>query len=235
MNMVASRKTVELFYDVISPYSWLAFEVLCRYRSVWNINLKLRPALLGGVYKGAGNKGPVDVPRKLHYLVTDFLRMGSYAGVPIRVPDQPIHHLLERGSLPAMRFVTAVAESDAQSGSDAQVERVSRELWTRIWSNGQDINQMTSLAEVGQRAGLSAQKVRELLEQSHSTAIKDKLKSSTEKALDYGGFGLPLTICHVAGEPKAFFGSDRFELMAHCLGERWAGPQPDDLPLIDRQ
>ncbi|KAL2084085.1 hypothetical protein ACEWY4_019603 [Coilia grayii] len=232
MSSSSKVKLVELFYDVISPYSWLAFEVLCRYRNVWNINLKLRPALLGGVYKGAGNKGPDDVPRKFHYMVTDLLRLGSYAGVPLRVPAQPINVLLGKGSLPAMRFVTAVAEDSA---GDAKVERVSRELWTRIWSNGQDINQLSSLAEVGQKAGLSARKVEELLEQSQSKAIKDKLWNTTEKALDYGGFGFPLTVCHVEGEPKVFFGSDRFELMAHCLGERWVGPKPVHPSVMDSQ
>lgn len=33
-------------------------------------------------------------------------------------------------------------------------------------------------------------------------------------------FGLPLLVCHVNGKPEMFFGSDRFELMAHCIGEK---------------
>ncbi|XP_076135809.1 glutathione S-transferase kappa 1-like isoform X1 [Alosa pseudoharengus] len=224
MSSYGKLKLVELFYDVISPYSWLAFEVFCRYRNVWNINLKLRPALLGGVYKGAGNRSPDDVPRKFHYMAADLLRLGSYAGVPLRVPAQPVNVLMTKGSLEAMRFVTAVAEKE--TGGDAQVEKVSRELWMRIWSNSQDITQLSSLAEVGLNAGLSDKKVQELLEMSQSKAIKDKLWTTTQEALDYGGFGFPLTVCHGNGEAKIFFGSDRFELMAHCLGEKWMGPQP---------
>lgn len=85
LQMSSPRKVVELFYDVVSPYSWLAFEVhyvfapwysslksmllnvfmfvlivcfkvLCRYRNIWNIDLKFKPAFLGGVMQGAGNK-----------------------------------------------------------------------------------------------------------------------------------------------------------------------------------
>ncbi|PWS21557.1 hypothetical protein DKP78_22960, partial [Enterococcus faecium] len=76
-----------------------------------------------------------------------------------------------------MRFLTAVTEKEA--GGNAKVEKVSRELWMRIWSNGQDINQLTSLAEVGRKAGLPEKKVEELLELSQSKAIKNKLRTTT--------------------------------------------------------
>ncbi|XP_012684578.2 glutathione S-transferase kappa 1-like [Clupea harengus] len=224
MSSSSKLKLVEFFYDVISPYSWLAFEVFCRYRNVWDINLKLRPALLGGVYRGSGNRSPDDVPRKYHYMGMDLLRLGSYAAVPLRAPTQPVHALMAKGSLAAMRFVTAVGEMETDG--DDKVEKVSRELWKRIWSKDQDISQLASLAEVGRQAGLSAKKVEELLELSQDSAIKHKLRDTTQEALDYGGFGFPLTVCHVDGEAKIFFGSDRFEIMAHCLGEKWVGPQP---------
>lgn len=85
---MTSKKVIELFYDVVSPYSWLGFEVsfsfkvgfsnratvfrikimkllyvgglclqvMCRYRQVWNIELKLRPAFLGGIMHGSGTE-----------------------------------------------------------------------------------------------------------------------------------------------------------------------------------
>jgi glutathione S-transferase kappa 1 len=34
-------------------------------------------------------------------------------------------------------------------------------------------------------------------------------------------FGFPLIVCHVDGKPEPFFGSDRFELMAHCIGRHF--------------
>ncbi|XP_076826683.1 glutathione S-transferase kappa 1-like isoform X2 [Brachyhypopomus gauderio] len=182
--MSSSRKVIELFYDVVSPYSWLGFEVLCRYRSVWNIDLKLRPAFLGGVMN-------------------------------------------ESGSLAAMRFLTAVSEKE--SSGDALVENVSRELWTRIWSTDQDITQPASFSEAGLKAGLSASELEELLKLAKSQPIKDKLKQTTQEALNYKAFGFPLIVCHVDRKPEVFFGSDRFELMAHCIGEKWLGPQPEKL------
>ncbi|XP_059689627.1 glutathione S-transferase kappa 1 isoform X2 [Gavia stellata] len=51
------RTVVELFYDVVSPYSWLGFEVLCRYQHIWNIDLRFRPAFLGGIMQATGSLG----------------------------------------------------------------------------------------------------------------------------------------------------------------------------------
>ncbi|XP_063055355.1 glutathione S-transferase kappa 1-like [Engraulis encrasicolus] len=222
---MSSKKVLEIFYDVVSPYSWLGFEVLCRYRNVWNIDLKLRPAFLGGVMHGSGNRPPGVIPNKFMYMTKDLQRLSKYFNVPLSSPANPFEAMFEKGSLAAMRFVTAVAEREA--GGDAQVEKVSRELWMRIWSTDQDITQPASLAEAASKAGLSANEIEELLKLSKSQAIKDKLKGSTQEALEYGAFGFPLVICHVDGTREPFFGSDRFELMAHCIGETWVGPQPN--------
>ncbi|XP_066568510.1 glutathione S-transferase kappa 1 isoform X2 [Amia ocellicauda] len=177
--MAGSKKVIQFFYDVVSPYSWLAFEVLCRYRNVWNIDLRLRPSFLGGVMK-------------------------------------------ESGTLPAMRLITAVSELQPSA-----VEPLSRELWTRIWGLDLDITERQSLTEAALKAGLSASQVEELFRLVGTKEVKDKLKSTTQEAIDYGAFGFPLSVCSVKGSPEVFFGSDRFELMAHCLGEKWVGPRPD--------
>ncbi|XP_026139678.1 glutathione S-transferase kappa 1 isoform X1 [Carassius auratus] len=251
--MSNSRKGVKLFYDVISPYSWLAFEVLCRYRNVWNIDLTLKPAYLTGVIYGSGNQPAGANPSKLMYMVSDLKLTSEYFGVPMFRPSS----ISEKDSLNAMRFVTAIAEK----GKDGDtLERVSRELWKRKWRTQQDITQPASLTDAGLKAGLSANEVEEILTLSKSQPIKDKLKSVTEEALEYRVsvylyplsfplkclcgkniikhpytiffpflqcFGFPFIVCNVNGKAKVFFGSDRFELMAYFFGEKWVGPQPD--------
>lgn len=222
---MTSRKVIELFYDVVSPYSWLAFEVMCRYRNMWNIDLKLRPAFLGGIMQGSGNKPPAVIPNKFAYMAKDLARLGQYFDVPLRYPSDPFEVMFNKGSLPAMRFLTAVHEGE--KGRDKQVEQVSRELWRRIWHEDKDITEPASLSEAAIKAGLSDSEITEVLKQYTSKDIKDKLKSATQNALDYGAFGFPLLVCHVNSKPEIFFGSDRFELMAHCIGEKWLGPLPD--------
>lgn len=221
---MTSRKVVELFYDVVSPYSWLGFEIMCRYRNVWNIDLKLRPSYLAGIMKGAGNKPPGLVPNKFSYMLKDFDRLADYFDVPLHSPANQFEVMFEKGSLSAMRFVTAVQQ--LEKGGDKQVEQVSRELWRRIWSEDKDITQPESLSEAAKKAGLTDGEIEEALKLYTSQEIKDKLKHSTEEALNYGAFGFPMLICHIDGKPEMFFGSDRFELMAHCIGEKWLGPKP---------
>lgn len=222
---MTSKKVIEVFYDVVSPYSWLGFEVMCRYRHVWNIELKLRPAFLGGIMQGAGNKPPGLVPNKFMYMTKDLTRLSEYFGVPLQKPSDPFEAMFQKGSLSAMRFVTAVQERE--KGGDKQVEQVSRELWRRIWTEDKDITEPASLAEAAMKAGLSDSDIEEALKLYTSKEIKDKLKNATQDALNHGAFGFPMVVCHINGKPEMFFGSDRFELMAHCIGEKWLGPQPN--------
>lgn len=222
---MTSKKVIELFYDVVSPYSWLGFEVMCRYRNVWNIDLKLRPAFLGGIMHGSGNKPPGLVPNKFLYMRKDLDRLAQYFKVPLQAPADPFEAMFDKGSLTAMRFVTAV--QDRETGGDKQVERVSRELWMRIWSQDKDITKPESLTEAALKAGLSNTDIEEALAMATTSKIKEKLKKSTEEALAHGSFGFPMIVCHVDGRKEMFFGSDRFELMAHCIGEKWLGPQPE--------
>ncbi|XP_068179600.1 glutathione S-transferase kappa 1 [Antennarius striatus] len=222
---MTSKKVIELFYDVVSPYSWLGFEIMCRYRNVWNIDLKLRPAFLGGVMQGSGNKPPGLVPNKFLYMTKDINRLTEYFGVPLQAPSDPFEVMFNKGSLSAMRLVTAVQEREKTG--DKLVEQVSRQLWRRIWSEDKDITEPASLAEAAMKAGLSDSETKEVLELSTSKQVKDKLKKTTQDALDYGAFGFPLMVCHLNGKPEIFFGNDRFELMAHCIGEKWLGPHPN--------
>ncbi|XP_072316514.1 glutathione S-transferase kappa 1 [Eucyclogobius newberryi] len=224
---MSSRKVIEVFYDVVSPYSWLGFEVMCRYRNVWNIDLKLRPAFLGGIMKGAENKPPGLVPNKFLYMTKDLSRLAQYFNVPLESPADPFEAMFDKGSLKAMRFVTAVQQREA--GGDKQLECVSRELWRRIWSEDKDITEPKSLAEAAVKAGLSVKDIEETLSLANTDIVKDVLKNTTKEALEHGAFGLPLIVCHVNGNKDVFFGSDRFELMAHCIGEKWLGPQPDKI------
>uniref|UniRef100_A0A667H886 Glutathione S-transferase kappa n=1 Tax=Lynx canadensis TaxID=61383 RepID=A0A667H886_LYNCA len=207
--MTPAPRTLELFYDVLSPYSWLGFEVLCRYKKLWNINLQLRPSLIAAIMKDSGNQPPALLPRKAQYLQNDIRLLGQHIQVPIQFPKDFFSVILEKGSLSAMRFLTAVNLEHPK-----MLEKVSRELWMRVWSRA------------AEKAGMSTEQAQGLLEKISTPEVKNELRDTTNTACKYGAFGLPVTVAHLDGQTHMLFGSDRMELLAHLLGEKWMGPVP---------
>ncbi|KAM9216748.1 glutathione S-transferase kappa 1 isoform 3-T3 [Dugong dugon] len=120
-------RIVELYYDVLSPYSWLSFEVtrgcrprragmgpvvrrspglgqagsgpkvLCRYQHVWNVDLQLRPSYIAGIMKDSGNRPPAQLPRKALYMVNDLRRLRQHFQVPVQVPEDFFSVVFEKG------------------------------------------------------------------------------------------------------------------------------------------
>ncbi|KAG8537053.1 hypothetical protein GDO81_025165, partial [Engystomops pustulosus] len=76
------------------------------------------------------------------------------------------------------------------------------------------------------KAGIPEDLAKKLLSTITSPEIKSKLKENTDKALKNGLFGMPSIVAHINDKPELFFGSDRFDLLAHRLGEKWLGPVP---------
>ncbi|NXH12037.1 GSTK1 transferase, partial [Bucco capensis] len=215
------RTVVELFYDVVSPYTWLGFEVLCRYQHIWNIDLRFRPAFLGGIMQATGNKPPAALPKRAEYILKDVKRMAKYYQVPVKMSADDFQRVIGTNTLGAMRFLTAVDMTQPR-----YLEPLSREFWIRFWSQHEDISQQESIMQVAGKVGLPSELSQKLLEMFSSPEVKNRLKETTEEAVKYGVFGMPAVVAHLDGEPQLFFGSDRLELLSSVLGEKWLGPVP---------
>ncbi|XP_052227812.1 glutathione S-transferase kappa 1-like [Dreissena polymorpha] len=219
------KKTVELFYDVVSPYTWFAFEVLCRYQNRWNMNLRLKPVFLGGIMKGADNTRPPSANRK-QYTRKELKLLAKYFQVPLVLPTNASEMMFVKGTLKTQRFITAVDMMDS-----TKTEELSRQMWHRNWSRDEDITEAASLKEAGKHAGLSDTQISHGLEDMHSSKVKDRLKQFTDEALNHGAFGSPTIIAHTTDGPVMLFGSDRFPILAQVLGEKWEGPIPGERQL----
>nr|KAF6319533.1 glutathione S-transferase kappa 1 [Myotis myotis] len=154
-------------------------------------------------------------------MTNDIKLLGQHFQVPIQMPKDFFSVILEKGSLSAMRFLTAVNLEHPE-----MLEKVSRELWMRVWSRDEDITEPQSILAAAEKAGMSTEGARALLEKISTSQMKNQLKETTEAACRYGAFGLPFTVAHLDGQTHMLFGSDRMELLAHLLGEKWMGPVP---------
>ncbi|CAN8003032.1 unnamed protein product [Ixodes hexagonus] len=223
-----SKVGVELFYDVISPYSWLAFEALHRYRTPWNLDLNLRPFFLGGVMKESNNRPPAMVPNKAVYMQSDLRRASKFFQVPIKVPEFFLEFITTKSTIKPQRFLVALQMKHPQF-----VEEASRGFWKRFYQDNKDIAEEESIAAVGQAIGMDAVSLEETLKFMKNDSVKDGLKKNTSDAVEvYGAFGAPTIVVHVAdGKTEVFFGSDRFEQMAYILGKQWCGPLPQGAKL----
>ena len=74
-NSVSSggKIKVELMFDIVSPYSYLQFEQLCRLRKDWTkMDLHFEPVFAYGVITGSGNQVTATVcPNKTTWSIKD--------------------------------------------------------------------------------------------------------------------------------------------------------------------
>ena len=206
---------VELFYDIVSPYSWFAFETLCRYKKRWSLDLTLRPFYLNAVMRATENKPAGAFPAKLPYVQADLVRNARYFDVPLMPPSESVSLDTRR----AMRLLALV--SDENPGC---LEALTRSLWQLHWRDGRDTSEDRILLCALSDAALPAEQHDGLVEQIDAPAAKQLLRDATAEALARGAFGSPTIFLHAKDSEEMFFGSDRFPLIAQCLGVSWEGP-----------
>src|SRR5262245_42568223 len=98
-------KRVEFFFDIGSPYSYLAATQMDGLAKQTGAEVRWRPFLLGGVFKSAGNTMPAAVPNKGRYMLHDLVRWARHYDVPFKMSTR-----FPQNSLRAMRACTYAAE-----------------------------------------------------------------------------------------------------------------------------
>jgi glutathione S-transferase kappa 1 len=209
---------IELFYDVVSPYSWFAFETLLRFEKAWGFDLVLRPFFPGGVLKATGNQPPAMLPPKALFLLRDLERCQREFDVPLTQPTDV--SFLTRNTLPAMRLLSLLEDEDRP-----ELQSVSRCFWQRFWGEHAEVSEQTTLLSVAEKGGVPLADAQRLVAHVSKPEVKDALKAKTQEAIDRGAFGAPTLWVTTRGEPEMYFGSDRFSHIAHQLGQVWRGPR----------
>ena len=193
-------KTLEFFFDLGSPASYLAWTQLPALCASTGATLHYRPMLLGGVFQATGNSSPAAVPAKGRYMATDLLRHARRYGVPFAFnPHFPINTLaLMRG---AIGYQMQLPEDFA---------RYLEALFNALWVDQRNLADDAVLGPILEAAGLDVQQYQAMISDDQ---VKGALKASTEEAVQRGVFGAPTFF---VGD-EMYFGQDRLEFVTETL------------------
>ncbi|CAJ0607529.1 unnamed protein product [Cylicocyclus nassatus] len=216
MSGTKEKVEIDLYYDVISPYAWIAFESLLRYEKVWAIKVNLKPFSLRNIMRESGNRPPGVVPAKAMYMAKDIQRNNEYWKLKLKAPKNFMELIKTKTSDTAMKLLLIV-----QKDQPEKLECVTREFWKRFWSNGEPIFDKEDFEKVLSASGITDPG--KFIDQLKDESIEKQLEKNTSDAIDSGAFGAPWIVVHKGDEEHAFFGSDRLHLIAHLLGEKFQG------------
>ncbi|MDY7534507.1 2-hydroxychromene-2-carboxylate isomerase [Pseudomonas sp. Bout1] len=193
-------KTVEFFFDLGSPATYLAYTQLPGLCAVTGAQLIYKPMLLGGVFKATGNVSPVTIPAKGRYMLQDLARYAQRYNVPLKFnPHFPINTLM------LMRAVTGIQMRQPERFLDF-IDGLFRALWVQ----GRHLGDPAVVAAVLAEHGFDPE---EVLALTQDDDVKATLKDNTEHAIQRGVFGAPTLF---VGN-QLFFGQDRLEFVREAL------------------
>lgn len=176
---------IEFFYDLTSPYSYLAMTQIERIEDATRVPVQWRPFFLGGVFKATGNAAPALVPSRGKHMVTDLMRWAERYNVPMRFPSR-----FPMNTLPAMRALLGV--------EDEERGRLSLALGHAYWAEDADLSDPAVLNDI-----MGAEAV------ARAAEFKDALRANTDEAVSRGAFGAPTFFV----DDQMFFGNDRIDFV----------------------
>jgi glutathione S-transferase kappa 1 len=217
---------ITLYYDVVSPYSWFGFIALQRCKKIWNCKTVFEPIFLGAIMNASANKPPATNPSKAKHLAKDI----------------QLNNLLFKPSLPLLKFPTIFPANSLAcqriltliklKGELQVMEKVSIKFWESYWALDGDISQ-EELIRSCLKDFFSPAQVDQIWADKDDVKVKEELKNTTAQVISYGAFGAPwIHVERDDGVVADFFGSDRFESIAHFLGFPYQGVNPPTLAKV---
>jgi 2-hydroxychromene-2-carboxylate isomerase len=194
------RKTVDFFFDVGSPASYLAWTQLPGMCESHGAELVYRPMLLGGVYQATGNASPATIPVKARYWQLDYERHARRYGVPLK---ENVHFPII--TLFLMRAVTGV-----QLRRPEQLQQLLGCVFKALWIDALNLNEPQLTADILKAGGFDPAEIERLTQDPETKAA---LKATTEEAVKRGVFGAPTIF---VGD-QMFFGQDRMDFVREAL------------------
>lgn len=205
---MASRPTLDFWYDFASTYSYLSAMRIEALADAAGIEVRWRAFLLGPIFAAQGwNSSPFTLyPAKGRYMWRDMERLAARQGLPFRRPDP-----FPQQSLSAARLALAGREGGWTPG-------FTRAVFAAEFGEGRLITDEAVLTGALRAGGADAQAA---FTAARGEEVRGRLKAETELAKSLGIFGAP---SFVTGDGEMFWGDDRLEAaIAWAKGDRDQG------------
>ena len=191
---------IEFFFDISSPWTYLAFHNIQPLAAETSAAIRWRPILVGGIFNSvnpsvyAGRQNPV--PAKAAYQLKDIEDWAHHAGITLKFPPT----VFPVNSVKAMRACILLEPA-------GKLLAFATAAFEAYWGGDRDISQDAVLAELCAQVGVDAAAT---LAGIACQDIKDRLKANTEEVIRRGGFGSPTMF---VGGDDMYFGNDRLPLV----------------------
>lgn len=193
------------FYDLSSPWTYLAFNNV--QKVIWEAkaDISWRPFLVGGVFNAvnqsvyAARSNPSD-PKVIHNF-TWLHEWARLAGLPL---DFPTAHHPVKSVLP-MRACCALEEDQSL------LFRFTKAAFDAYFADGRNIDDPEVVADIATSVGIDGDA---LIQKTSTQEVKDRLRANTEEAIAKGAYGSPTMIVN---EGQLYFGNDQLPLVRQAL------------------
>jgi 2-hydroxychromene-2-carboxylate isomerase len=196
---------VEFFYDLSSPWTYLAFVNLPPLLARTGATVQLRPILVGGVFNAVNQSvyaaREQSDNRKLNHSWKILKDWAALAGVAMNFPSQ--WHPAK--SVNAMRFCCTLAEDMPA------LSAFSRAAFESYFGAQENLDDPDVLVAVANSVGLDGEALRAA---AGSDPVKALLRSNTDELIARGGYGSPTIF--VDGNDM-YFGNDQLPLVEAAL------------------
>lgn len=197
---------LEFFYDLSSPWTYLAFNNVQPILEETGAEVTWRPFLVGGVFNAVNpavyeaRAQPMD-PKIVHNYrwLHEWARL---AELPLTFPTE--HHPVK--SVLAMRACCVLEQQQPN------LKHFSQAAFDAYFARGENIDDPAVLIAIATTCGLDGDA---LIAGTAEQAIKDRLRANTEEAIARGAYGSPTLLM----DQSLYFGNDQLPLVRAALLE----------------
>jgi 2-hydroxychromene-2-carboxylate isomerase len=183
---------IDFYFDFSSPYGYLASTRIDEVAAKHGRSVIWRPILLGAIFKITGGQPLPTIPLKGSYAMHDLARTARRLKVPFRLPSK----------FPVAATAPSRAFYWVHDRDPALARTLARALFHAYFAEDRDISNPEVTGNVAAKLDVSKEELRQALEEP---AVKERLRSEVDAAIERGVFGSPYIV--VDGEP--FWGVDR--------------------------